>query len=108
MPKKEQEEEIVLPELNEKDFIKTELHKGRAVVISYLLGIASGFFSAFLQSVGLVVLSYIFGIALAILLPYILRYANVSIDRKTLAYNITVFIASWITFWIVGLNPPFF
>ncbi|MGC8565012.1 MAG: hypothetical protein ACP5R0_01025 [Thermoplasmata archaeon] len=108
MAKKEQDEEIVLPELSEKEFLQTELHKGRAVIISYMLGIAIGFFSGYLESVGLVVLSYLLGIAFAILIPYILRYAKVTIDRKTLAYNIIIFLASWITFWIISLNPPFF
>ncbi|MGC8663493.1 MAG: hypothetical protein ACP5SF_05155 [Thermoplasmata archaeon] len=108
MAKKEQDEEIVLPELSEKEFLQGEMHKGKATILSYVLGIAVGFFSGFLESTGLAALSYVLGIAFAIILPYMLRYAKVNIDRKTLAYDIIVFIASWITFWIVALNPPFF
>lgn len=108
MAKKEQEEEIVLPELNEKEFLHNEIHKGKAVIISYLLGIFIGFLSGYLEYIGLVFLSYIVGIAIAILVPYIIRYAKVNIDRRTLAYNIIIYLAAWITFWIVALNPPFF
>ncbi|MDP8011473.1 MAG: hypothetical protein ACP5F1_05975 [Thermoplasmata archaeon] len=108
MAKKEDDEEIVLPELSEKDFLNSEMHKGKAYIISYMIGIGVGFLSGFLESKGLAVLSYLLGFVFAIILPYLIKYAKLNIDRKNLAYDIIVFLASWITFWIVALNPPFF
>ncbi len=109
MAKKEiKEEEDVLPELDEKEFLIKEIHKGKSVVISYGFGIFTGFISAFFQYIGLMPVSVVLGIAFAFLLPYIFTYMGINVDRKSLAYDLIAYILAWITFWIVGLNPPFF
>ncbi len=109
MVKKEQkEEELVLPELDEKEFLQKEMHKGKSVVIAYALGIGIGFLSAFFQYLGLAPISAILGLAFAFLVPYVFNYFGISVDRKTLVYDLLAYILAWITFWIVGLNPPFF
>lgn len=109
MAKKEQkEEEIVLPELNEKEFLIKEIHKGKSVVISYGLGIGIGFLSAFFQYIGLLPVAAIVGLAFAFLIPYMFNYLGIEIERKSLAYDLIAYLLAWITFWIVGLNPPFF
>lgn len=109
MAKKDQkEEEIILPELDEREFLEKEIQKGKSVVISYALGIAVGFISAFLQFIGLLPVAAILGIAFAFLIPYLFSYIGVKVDRKSLTYDLIAFLLAWITFWIVGLNPPFF
>ena len=106
--KEQKEEEIVLPELNEKEFLEKEIHKGKSVVISYSFGIGIGFLSSFLQYLGLLPISAILGIAFAFLIPYIFGYFGIVVDKKSLTYDILAYFLAWITFWIVGLNPPFF
>jgi len=105
--KKEEEEDFQLPELDEKTFLKREISKGKGVVITYVFGIILGFVSAFLQYIGLLPLSYIAGIAFAFLIPYIIRFMKIEIDRKSLTYDIIIYILGWLTFWIIAINPPF-
>ncbi len=107
MAKKKEDEDIELPELDEKTFLKREISKGKGVVVTYLFGIVLGFISAFFQYIGLLALSYIAGLAFAFLIPYIVKYMGIEIERKSLTYDIIVYILGWITFWIIAINPPF-
>lgn len=108
MVKEKDEPDFVEPEFDEKEFLTHEIHKGKATVIVFLLGLAIGFLSGFIQSIGLVALSVLLGFAALFLINPLYNSLNIKTDRRTKAINIFIYLILWLTFWIVSLNPPFF
>lgn len=108
MVKDKEELQFIEPEFNEREFLIYEINKGKATIIVFLLGLAIGFFSGFLQSIGLAALSALLGIAAIFLINPLYNFMNIKTDRRTKAINIVIYLILWLTFWVVSLNPPFF
>ncbi|MGC8610755.1 MAG: hypothetical protein ACP5LM_05340 [Thermoplasmata archaeon] len=100
-------DEIKIEELQEKDFLINEINKGKAIFVTYIVGILNGFFSGFLEVIGLEILSIIFGLGILFVLIYFVNN-KYKPSKSTIAWLILLYILSWLTFWIVSLNPPFF
>ncbi|MGC8993122.1 MAG: hypothetical protein ACP5JE_06175, partial [Thermoplasmata archaeon] len=63
--------------------------------------------SGFLEVIGLEILSIIFGFGILFVLIYFVNN-KYKPSKSTIAWLILLYILSWLTFWIVSLNPPFF
>ncbi|NPA75315.1 MAG: hypothetical protein GXO25_04450 [Euryarchaeota archaeon] len=104
----EDEEVFKEPEFDEVQFLKDEITKAKGIIVVFLLAIAVGFASAYLQVYGSVYLAWGLGILGAVSLKWLLPSMRIGFkDSKTWAFAIIAFLLIWISMWSVGLNPPF-
>ncbi len=96
------------PEFDEAQFLKDEIKKARGIIIVFLLAIATGLISAYLQVYADMFSALAMGILMLFLLRYIIKYANAEFTtRNNWIFAILAFVILWMAFWTVGLNPPF-
>ncbi len=96
------------PEFDEVQFLKDEILKAKGIILVFVLAMAVGIVSAYLQVFGGDILAYAFGIVVAFSLKWILGALHLGFkDNKTWAFAIISFVLIWIAIWSVGLNPPF-
>ncbi len=109
--RKKIEEETELfkePEFDEREFLVSELKKGKGIILVFVIAAVLGIFSAYLQVNVDTYLAYLVGIATIFALKPALKAINAEFkDKKTWTFAILAFIILWIAFWSVGLNPPF-
>jgi len=96
------------PEFDVADFLKKEIKKAKGIIIVFLIAIVIGLFSAYVQVSIDTFIAYAIGIAVIFVMKPILKALNAEFsDRKTWAFAIIAFLILWLSFWTVGLNPPF-
>ncbi len=100
-------DEITVSELSERDFLVSEIKKGKAVVLTYLAGILTGFMSGYLEILGMTIISILSGFAVLFILIYFITNRFHGLAKSTIALIILLYIFSWVTFWIVSMNHPF-
>ncbi|MGC8585413.1 MAG: hypothetical protein ACP5RZ_04050 [Thermoplasmata archaeon] len=100
-------DEITVSELSERDFLVSEIKKGKAVVLTYLAGILTGFMSGYLEILGMTIISILSGFAVLFILIYVITNRFHGLAKSTIAWIILLYIFSWVTFWIVSMNHPF-
>ena len=107
-PEEEEKELFVEPEFDEREFLKSEIKKGKGITIIFLLAIGAGFLSAYLQVYVDIFLAAFFGLVLLFGIKPILTFFNAEFQgRNTWIYAIFAFILIWLSIWSVALNPPF-
>ena len=104
----EEDLEFEEPEFNEKEYLISEIKKGRGIFIIFILAVVMGFVSAYLQVYLDVFVAFLVGILPLFALNRILQFFKAEFKtRGTWVYAILAFIFIWISIWSVGLNPPF-
>ena len=104
----EEELEFEEPEFNEREYLISEIKKGRGIFIVFILAIVMGFVSAYLQVYLDAFVAFLVGIVPLFVLNRILQFFKAEFKtRGTWVYAILAFILIWISIWSVGLNPPF-
>ena len=109
------EEEIKIPEFDEKKFKETEKRKAKTAFISFLFGIVIAIISQFLwihlnKSIRWPLL-FLFGISAIGFLGKTLQYLKVDIKKfsgKEWLGSISFYFFTWLAFFILFLNPPFY
>ncbi len=96
------------PEFDEQGFLRNEIKKAKGIIILFLIAIGVGLLSAYIQiGIGSFV-AYALGILVIFSLKPILKALKAEFsDRNTWIFAILAFLILWISFWSVGLNPPF-
>jgi len=110
-----EDEEIKLPEFDEKKFKEAERRKGKTSVISFLFGIVMAVISRFLWSnmnaaIGWPLI-FLFAVASIGFLARILKYVKVDIksfSKKEWLGSISLYFFTWLAFFILFMNPPFY
>ncbi len=104
----EEELEFVEPEFDEREYLKSEIKKGRGIFIIFILAIVMGFVSAYLQVYVDIIVALLVGISPLFVINRILKFFKAEFSTKsTWVFAILAFIFIWIAIWSVGLNPPF-
>ncbi len=107
-PEEEESELFKEPEFNEREFLKSEIKKGKGITIIFLLALGVGFLSAYLQIYVDLFLAVFIGFALLFGIKPILTFFNAEFHgRNTWIYAILAFLLIWLSIWSVALNPPF-
>jgi len=109
------EEEIKLPEFDEKKFKETEKRKAKTSFISFLFGIFIAIISQFLWThLDAAIrwpLLFLFAISSIGFLGKILQYLKIDIrkfSKKEWMGSISFYFFTWLAFFILFLNPPFY
>ena len=96
------------PEFDVKQFLVDEMTKAKGIIIVFLLAIGVGLASAYLQVYFDTFSAVALGLLFLLLLRTILKFARAEFtQRNTWIFAILAFIILWLSFWTVGLNPPF-
>jgi len=110
-----EDEEIKIPEFDEKKFKETEKRKAKSSLISFSFGIIIAVISRFLwsniQPAIRWPLVFLFGIASIGFLGKILQYAKIDIKSfsgKEWIESIAFYFFTWLAFFILLINPPFY
>ena len=109
------EEEIKIPEFDEKKFKETEKRKAKTSIISFSFGIIIATISRFLwvhlsKSIRLGLI-FLFAIACIGFLAKILQYLKIDIKsfgKKEWLGSIAFYFFTWLAFFILLINPPFY
>jgi hypothetical protein len=105
-----EEEEFTPPAFDEVGYMKKELEGARAAVITILLAVAMAGASALLTIAGLSPVGFILLFIVPFTLKFIFPLGGVKVenlDRKGWAATIAMLIVTWISLWILFINPPF-
>ena len=106
--KEELEEIFKEPEFDEREYLISEIKKGKGIILVFIIATAIGFISGFFQVWGDALAAVFLGFILLFSLKYILSIVNAEFsDKKTWAFAIIAFLLIWFTCWTVALNPPF-
>ena len=96
------------PEFDVRQFLVDEMTKAKGIIIVFLLAIGVGLASAYLQVYFDAFSAVALGLLFLLLLRNILKFARAEFaQRNTWIFAILAFIILWLSFWTVGLNPPF-
>ncbi len=107
-PEEKEEEIFKEPEFDVREFLKSEIKKGKGITILFLLSVGVGFLSAYLQVYVDIFLAVFIGFILLFAIKPILSFFNAEFHgRNTWIYAIFAFLLIWLSIWSVALNPPF-
>jgi len=96
------------PEFNEREFLKNEIKKAKGIIIIFIIAVGVGILSAYVQISMGTIFAILIGVIVLILIKQILSSLNAEFsDRNGWVFAILAFIILWLSFWSVGLNPPF-
>lgn len=109
MARDKEEELLNLPEFDEKDFIRTERNRARAVVTFFLIGAGFGLLAGYLYDLKLWYFSVILVFVFLLFMRFIMQALRLELPKTTgqRFFLVMEFILTFIIFWILFLNPPF-
>ncbi len=109
MARDKEEELLDLPEFDEKEFIRSEKNRAKAVVTFFLIGAGMGLLAGYLYDIHLWYFAVLLLFVFIVFIRFIMQALKLEVP-KTNGQKFFLFMEyflAFIIFWVLFLNPPF-